>query len=62
MRLAEMEGRTADRDKFKADADAAKNNFLDLSNVVKDIQGEVDDRAAAKEAAESQNANANAAK
>ena len=62
MRLAEMEGRTADRDKFKADADTAKNNFLDLSNVVKDIQGEIDDRVAAKEAAESQNANANAAK
>jgi tetratricopeptide (TPR) repeat protein len=62
MRLAEMEGRTADRDKFKADAETAKNNFLELSNVVKDIQGEIDDRTAAKEAAESQNANANAAK
>ena len=62
MRLAEMEGRTADRDKFKADADTAKNNFLDLSNVVKDIQAEIDDRVAAKEAAESENKNANAAK
>jgi len=62
MRLAEMEGRTADRDKFKTDAETAKNNFLDLSTVVKDIQGEIDERTAAREAAENENSNANAAK
>jgi hypothetical protein len=62
MRLAEMEGRTADRDKFKADAETAKNNFLDLSTVVKDIQAEIDARTAAREAAENENSNANAAK
>ena len=60
MRLAEMEGRTADRDKFKAEADAAKNRFLELSEVTKSIQDEIDARTAAKEAAESANANANA--
>jgi hypothetical protein len=62
MRLAEMDGRTADRDRLKGEADAAKQAFLDLSDVVKNIQTETDARAAAKEAAESANANANAAK
>jgi hypothetical protein len=62
MRLAEMEGRTADRDRLKTEADTAKASFLDLSTVVKDIQNELDARAAAREAAESANANANAAK
>ena len=62
MRLAEMEGRTADRDRFKAEADSAKQAFVDLSDVVKNIQTESDARAAAKEAAESANANANSAK
>jgi hypothetical protein len=57
MRLAEMEGRTADRDRFKTEADAAKQSFVDLSDVVKNIQTESDARAAAKEAAESANAN-----
>ena len=57
MRLAEMEGRTADRDRFKSEADAAKQASVDLSDVVKKIQTEIDARAAAKEAAESANAN-----
>lgn len=61
MRVAEMEGRTADRDKLKSDAEAAKQSFLELSDVVKNIQGEIDDRAAAKEAANNPEA-ANAAK
>lgn len=61
MRLAEMEGRTADRDRLKTEADAAKSAFLELSDVVKGIQTELDARAAAREAAESANANANAA-
>lgn len=62
MRLAEMEGRTADRDRLKTEADTAKASFLDLSNVVKNIQGELDARTAARESAENENANANAAK
>lgn len=62
MRIADMEGRTADRDRFKADADTAKQAFVSLSDIVKNIQTEIDARAAAKEAAESANANANAAK
>jgi tetratricopeptide (TPR) repeat protein len=62
MRLAEMEGRTADRDRFKNEADAAKASFLDLSDVVKNIQAELDRRAAERLAAEtgaSTNVNAN---
>jgi len=51
MRVAEMEGRTADRDKLKSDAEAAKAGFLELSDVVKKLQAEIDDRTAAKEAA-----------
>jgi tetratricopeptide (TPR) repeat protein len=62
MRVADMEGRTADRDRLKAEADAAKAAFLELSDIVKNIQTEIDARTAAKEAAESANANANAAK
>jgi hypothetical protein len=65
MRLAEMEGRTADRDRLKGEADSAKNNFLELSNVTKNIQAETDARAAAKEAESAtanSNANANTAK
>lgn len=59
MRLAEMEGRTADRDRLKKEADAAKNSFLELSNVTKDIQAVTDKRAAEREAAAT-GANANA--
>jgi tetratricopeptide (TPR) repeat protein len=60
MRVAEMEGRTADRDKLKSDAEAAKASFLELSDVVKKLQAEMDDRAAAKEAANNPaSANAN---
>jgi len=61
MRLAEMEGRTADRDRLKNEADTAKASFLELSDVVKKIQNELDKRTAEREAAESANANANAA-
>ena len=64
MRLAEMDGRTPDRDRFKLDSDAAKAKFVELSEVVKGIQKEIDDRAAAKEAekGKNNNSNANAAK
>ena len=52
MRIAEMEGKTAERDAAKQQAEAARVKYLELSNVVKKIQTEMDDRAAAKEAAE----------
>jgi tetratricopeptide (TPR) repeat protein len=60
MRLAEMDGRTPDRDRFKTESDAAKARFVELSEVVKGIQKEIDDRAAAKEAEKGKNTNANA--
>jgi hypothetical protein len=60
MRLAEMDGRTADRDNFKAQSDTARQAFNELGDVVKSIQTEIDARAAAKEAAEEANSNANA--
>lgn len=50
MRLAEMENRIPDRDRLKGEADAARTNFLALSDVVKKIQDEIDERKAAKEA------------
>lgn len=62
MRLAEMDGRIPDRDKFKTESDAAKARYIELSEVVKGIQAEIDKRAAAKEADASKNANANVAK
>ena len=51
MRLAEMDGKTADRDAMKQQGEAARAKFLELSDKVKKIQGEIDDRAAAKDAA-----------
>ena len=60
MRLAEMDGKTADRDSMKLQGEAARAKFLELSTVVKNIQLEIDDRAAAKEqAAKGGQANAN---
>ncbi len=61
MRLAEMDGRTPDRDRLKTEAEAARRHFLDLSDVVKKIQPEMDARAAAiEEAANTAKANTNA--
>ncbi len=60
MRLAEMDGRTPDRDSFKTESDGAKAKFVELSEVVKGIQKEIDDRNAAKEAEAGKNVNANA--
>ncbi len=65
MRLAEMEGRTPDRDRLKTESDAARAAFLEISDVVKKIQAEIDDRAAAAQAEatrEKANANANKSK
>ncbi|MEO7538732.1 MAG: hypothetical protein ABIV21_01790 [Pyrinomonadaceae bacterium] len=50
MRLAEMEGRTADHDRFKLESEEARRSFLELSDVVKKIQTELDDREAARAA------------
>ncbi len=61
MRLADMEGRTEDRDALKVKADSGRASFLELSTIDKAIQDEMDARVAAAEAAEAANANANAA-
>lgn len=58
MRVAEMDGKTADRDRLKGEADAARKNFVELSDVVKKIQKEIDDRTAAKEGDAANKANA----
>lgn len=58
MRIAEMDGKTADRDRLKAEADAARKSFVDLSDVVKKVQKEIDDRTAAKEGQDANKANA----
>lgn len=51
MRLAEMEGRTADKDRFKQEADAARERFKEIGDVTKAIKDEQDERAKAAEAA-----------
>lgn len=59
MRLAEMEGREADRDRLKQEADQARAEFLELSNVSKAVQDEIDARRTAADEAANANANAN---
>ncbi len=61
MRIAEMDGKIEDRDRLKAEADNARKAFVEISDVVKKIQKEIDDRIAIKEGKDA-NANANAAK
>jgi hypothetical protein len=56
-RLAEMEGRTADRDRLKEEADKARADFVALSETSKALQTEIEKRVAAKE----EEANANKA-
>jgi hypothetical protein len=51
MRLAEMDGRTADRDRYKTEAEELRKAYLVLSDMVKKIQAEIDKRTAAKEEA-----------
>ena len=50
MRQVEMEGNEAERDRLKTESEAARENFLKLSETVKGIQAEIDERAAAKAA------------
>lgn len=59
MRLAEMEGRTPDRDRLKSEADSYKQQFTDLSQISRAIQAVQESRRAVAE--EAANANANAA-
>lgn len=51
MRLAEMEGRTADKDKFKAEADTAKVEFTRLAEISRKKREEEEARKKAEEAA-----------
>ena len=61
MRLAEMDGKTADRDRLKIEGETSRKHFLELSDVVKKIQAEIDDRTTAKEeAGKSDKSNSNA--
>jgi len=59
MRVAEMEGRAEDRDRLKTEADQAKQAFLDLGNVSKSLQDEIDARAAVQAEAENKEKAAN---
>lgn len=47
MRVAEMDGRNEDRDRLKTESDAARDKFLEISDVVKKIQAEIEERVAA---------------
>jgi hypothetical protein len=62
MRLAEMEGRTADRDRLKTEADQFRAQYTELGENSRNVQAEIESRIAAKEANANANANANAAK
>ena len=59
-RLAEMQGNTAERDRLRAEAEALKAKFAELTEVSRKYQAEIEARAAA--AKEAENANANQAK
>ncbi|CAN5451468.1 hypothetical protein BH10ACI3_BH10ACI3_18000 [soil metagenome] len=48
-RLAEMNGNQAEHERLKTEAEGARANFIQLSEVVKKIQAEMDERTAAKE-------------
>lgn len=51
MRLAEIEGRTPDKDKFKAEADTAKAEFTRLAEIARKKREEEEARKKAEEAA-----------
>jgi hypothetical protein len=51
MRLAEMEGRTAEKESLKTEADRAKERFTELANIKKEKEDAIKAEQAAKEAA-----------
>ena len=59
-RLAEMEQRTADKDKFKQQVDEAKKGFTELADIDRKIKDETEARAKAKEEESNSNPDANA--
>ena len=59
-RLAEMEARTVDRDKFKLQVDEAKKGFTELADIDRKIKDETEARAKAKEEESNSNPDANA--
>ncbi len=61
-RLAEMEGRTQDRDRLKDEADKAKEEFTALSDATKNLQNEIDARKVAADEVEKQKEANNATK
>jgi len=61
MRVAEMEGRTPDKDRLKGEFENYRQQFLELSDIGKKLEAEIDERTAAKEEANNKNANAGAA-
>lgn len=56
-RLAEMDGREADKDSFKAKSEEARAKFLEYSQIEKKIDAEKEERTQAAEAAKANNAN-----
>jgi hypothetical protein len=60
-RLAEMDGNNDEAARLRSEADAAREGFVELSNITKDMEAELEARVAAAEAAANANkANANA--
>ena len=51
MRLAEMEGRTAEKESLKAEADKSKDRFTELANIKKEKEDAIKAEQAKKEAA-----------
>lgn len=60
-RLAEMDGKEPDAARLRSEAEAARTQFQELSEVSRNMQTEIDDRKAAAEAAEKEAANSNSA-
>lgn len=58
-RLAEMEGRTADKDRLKTEAEGFRKEYTQLSELSRNLQSELDSRKEAAEANANANANAN---
>jgi hypothetical protein len=59
MRLADMEGRTADKDNFKMQSEAARSRFVELNNVEKKLEAEKEARRKAEDPSANKEVNAN---